>query len=140
MKDNSRVEIRPASPDEMKSFYYGVRIQEVSDVYGAFVDGECIGMSGIMRDPAYFGTLWEEEGRMIGFLDIRANHPGLGVRAVRAIRSYLCTRNHAIYVQCDTNTVPQAERLLRLLGFSPTEEMETDMRNKKSVRVWKWQN
>lgn len=135
----SSVEIRPISYEEMKAFYNGIRAREVSEIFGAFIDGECVGVSGVMRDPAYFGTLFEKEGRIIGFLDIKADLKGFGPRAVRAIRTYLRAQPHDIYVQCDAAAYLTAPRLLRLLGFSPTGNTETNMQTKQSIEVWKWQ-
>ncbi len=136
---SGKVEIRPATPTEIKEFYHGIRVQEIVDAFGAFADDECLGIGGTIRDPSYFGTLWEEDGRMIGFLDVRKKTKNLGIQAIMAMRKYLRSRPYDTYVQCDSNTVAQAERLLRLLGFAPTEEEEIDMRNKQAVRVWKWQ-
>jgi hypothetical protein len=132
--------IRMASPDEMKSFYGGIRIQEVRDLLGAFIGERCIGMAGVMRDPSYFGTIFEEDGSMIGFLDIKDHNHASGAKIIRAIRSYLKSHKETIHVQCDEVNFQNAGRLLKILGFIELNETETDVRNKKRLKVWRWQH
>ena len=132
------MEIRQATPEEIEAFYPKNPMFPI-EAHGAFVDGKPIAMAGILREPLYYGTLVEDLGGLIGFLDVREKTDGLGANAIRAIRRWLRDRNETITVQCDDG-FPGAERLLRLLGFQPTEDKRADEREKgQRLRMWTWQ-
>ncbi len=133
------IEIRKATPEEIRDFY-GSRVHGLVDIFGAFDGESCIGMCGVMRDPRYIGSLFEEKGRLVGFLDMRETPQSFGPRAVKAILSYLRNQGKTIYVQCEDYRFPKASRLLGILGFEPTEEIWADFRNpSQKLRLWKWQ-
>lgn len=126
----------------MKKFYGGVLIRQIGDIFGAFLsDGTAIGMAGILREPTHFGTIFEDEGRWIGFLDVTDDLKRIGSRAIRTMRTYLKGQhNKEIIVLCDENNFPDAGRLLKIIGFVKTDASEVDPRSKKKVQVWKWQH
>lgn len=136
----SDVEIRKASVADIMEFYGGFRRPEIIEAYGAFLNGKPIGICGLMRDPKHFGSIIEDSGRIIGFLDASPELKSAGIKSVRAMLSFLKTVDHEIYVQSDANNFPQAEKLMRVLGFAPTDEKERDALNHDNMmRVWKWQ-
>lgn len=136
----SDVEIRQASVGEIKAFYGGIRIREVAEAYGAFVNGTPIAMGGIMIDPLKCNTIFNESARLIGFFDVKSKEFSIGAKAVLAIRNNMRRIGREIFVQCDKETHETAERLLSILGFTRTEEMECDSRSpKKQLRIWRWQ-
>lgn len=136
----NNIEIRQASADEVKAFYGGIRIREVIEAYGAFIDGTPVFMGGIMIDPLKCNTIFNESARLIGFFDVKSNEFSLGARSVLAIRNHMRRIGREIFVQCDEGSHKTAERLLSILGFFPTEEIERDSRSpQKQMRVWRWQ-
>jgi RimJ/RimL family protein N-acetyltransferase len=138
---SSDIEIRQASIDEMKEFYGGYYVPDVIEVYGAFVNGKPIGVCGIRRDPDYFGTLFENDGRIIGFFDAKEDLKAAGLRAVLAMVAFLKKNKRTVYVQADTNNHKTASKLLKTLGFVETDETEKDARNPDNImRLWKWQD
>jgi len=138
MKAQDRVEIRVASRNEMKDFLGGIQLHQVIDVFGAFVNGVPVGLAGVLRDPVYFGTIFEEEGRLIGFLDASEELRAVGAKVVRAAKTYLKSQKKEIFVMCDNHNYPDAGRLLNVIGFVETDGTETNSINHKKMRVWVW--
>lgn len=131
------MEIRRATPEEEAAFLGHVD-DAIRDLFGGFVDGKPVAMSGVMRDPRYHGSIFEEEGRWIGFLSVAPEVPPLGAKAVRAMRAYLRTQHEDIIVMQD-HGFPTAEKLLKVLGFIPTDKYEADFRQpSKKLRIWQW--
>lgn len=95
-------------------------------------------MGGLVKQRSHFGTIFEDEARHIGFLDVRGDLGKHGRKTVLALRSQLRARGHEVYVQCDSASFPSATRLLKLLGFSPTGETEVNMATRELIEVWKW--
>jgi hypothetical protein len=58
---------------------------------------------------------------------------------VKQMRKHLREMTEDVYVQCDNVRFEHAPRLLQILGFKPTDEHRIDQRNRKPLRVWKWQ-
>lgn len=135
----SDYEIRPASNEEIKSFYNGIRVREIQEAFGLFRENQCIAVSGTLVDPSHFGTIFENEGRIIGFLDTREKISDIAIHVVRMMRRHLLALGREVYVQCDVERHPQAPRLMTLLGFVPTGEMQTNMETRRPIEVWKWQ-
>lgn len=135
----SDTSVRLASDREIKEFYHGIRLREIQTAYGLFSGSECLAMAGIVKQRSHFGTIFEDEARQIGFLDVRKDLGKNGPKAVLAMRSHLRSRGHEVYVQCDSASFPSATRLLKLLGFSPTGETEVNMQTRELIEVWKWQ-
>jgi hypothetical protein len=108
--------LRPATIGDFSLFY--------TDVSGAWVievDGVIYAIGGMMRRP---------DGRVWAWIDTR---PGVNpVQFVKAAKAALRSSSETVYVPCESNKFPTAEKLLRLLGFTPTEETHNDM------RVWAW--
>lgn len=130
--------IRPATAEDELAFF-GRHDPAVRDLRCAVVDGEIVAMSGLMRDPSYYGSLFEDEGRWIGFLTLKPGAAPLGWPAVVAIRQFLRTQTETIIVQHD-DLEPKAERLLKVLGFQPTDEFKPHFLEKtRKLRTWAWQ-
>jgi hypothetical protein len=111
--------IRPATAADIAAFYGAVQSLHVAMVAGR---------------PVALGGFVEEEGRLWVFLDVRDGAAAHGASIVRALRRELRQANRTVFAPCNAGRFPRAERLLRLLGFEPTEETRHDM------RVWTWQN
>ena len=139
MNADSEVITRKLSPDELKKFYHGIRVQEVEEVFGYFIGEKCIGVAGVMCDPGYFGTIFEDDGSRYGFVDVRETGKIIARRVIHEMRQYLRERNKTLYVQCDDVNYPDAWKLLKVLGFIKTDKTEMDMRTKQHLGVWKWQ-
>lgn len=134
----SGVIIRPASRQEISAFYPKSPITPL-DAEVAIVDGEPIAMGGVVREPLAAGTLLEDDAPLIAFLDVRKQTGPLGVKAVLAMRRGLKRHGVKVLVQCDADH-PTAERLLRLLGFKPTDKLRADARERgHKLRIWQWQ-
>ncbi len=130
--------IREPTPEEERAFF-GTNDPSIRDLRCAEVAGQVVAMCGVMRDPRYYGSIFEEDGRWIGFLELAPGAAPLGAMAVVAMRHFLKTQAEPIIVQWD-DALPQAEKLLRVLGFSPTEECIADFRNPtRKLRIWLWQ-
>lgn len=135
-----RHEFREITMEELRSFFGGVAYPGVEHVSGAFVDGKMVAVCGILCDPIYYGTMFEENGRRIGFIDATEDVKKLGYKAILAVRDYLKKVDRDLYVQCDEHNYSTAPKLLRVLGFIETDEFEKDARNtNRTVRIWKWQ-
>lgn len=130
-------EIRLATPDDIRAFFEIRALPKIIDVYGLFADGEMVAVSGIAPDQNYVGSWIDEEAPIVGFIDISRAPPDLGVKILRSIRRYLKTKNYPIYAQQDVSE-PKSERILRCLGFEPTDETLGDKREAgEPLRMWK---
>lgn len=130
--------IREPTPEEERAFF-GANDPAIRDLRCAVVGGQVVAMSGVIRDPRYYGTIFEEDGRWVGFLQLAPDSAPLGVNAVIAMRRYLESQTEPLIVQWD-DAYPTAEKLLRVLGFTPTDEFLPDIRNPpRKLRVWSWQ-
>lgn len=132
------MEIRRPTADELRAFYgyadFGFR-----DVFCGVVDGRIVAVSGTVPDPRYEGTIFEDDYPFVGFLELAPGvTEGLGPQAVRAIRRYLRAQTQPIIVQHDDG-YPKAERLLRVLGLTPTDDFRIDLRANRPLRIWIWQ-
>jgi hypothetical protein len=129
--------VRAADAGDIKA-YFGFRPQGMRVVWGAFCEGRPIGICGIIRDPAYYGSLLEDDGRWIAVLDIDQVPPAFGLQVVLDIKRYLANFSDPLWAYCDT-TYPTAEKLLHILGFRPTSEICANWRKPtQKVRVWQW--
>lgn len=103
-------------------------------------DNRCIAAAGVMRDPRFYQSMFEEDGAWIGFLQLAPGASPIGAHAVVAMRHWL--KNHAdmpIQVQHE-GFQPKAERLLTILGFKPTDKYQADFRKpSRKLRIWIWQ-
>lgn len=133
------MEIRPATAEDEREFF-AHNDSAIRDLFAGVVDGKVIAMAGVIRDPRFHGSMFEEMGRWIGFLQLADGVPPLGARAVHVMRSYLKQQTEDIIVQCE-DSFPKSERLLRLLGFKPTEELMPVFRQPgRKLRVWIWRH
>ena len=104
--------LRPATIGDFSQFY-----MDISDAWVIEADGVIHAFGGMMRRP---------DGRIWAWIDTR---PGVRpVQFVKAVRAALRSCGETVYVPCESNKFPTAEKLLRLLGFTPTEETHNDMR------------
>lgn len=116
-----RIEVGHPRPDEMAEFYH-----ERLNPYMLKVDGRGIAVGGFATDAG---------GRVWAWLDTRPDRmEGHGRAIVRAIRRQLEAAGATVYVQCDSAKFATAERLLRLLGFEPTDGV---LENRE---IWIWRN
>lgn len=78
-------------------------------------NGERIGMGGISWNAV--------DERWWGYLTMKGkpNHDG-AMRIIREMQNGLRAIPHDVYVICDEKNYLSAPRLLRILGFEPTEE------------------
>lgn len=132
------MQIRAATAEEEKAFF-GRNDPSIRDLRCAVIDGCVVAMSGLMRDPHYYGSVFEEDGRWFGFLSLADGAPALGWPAVVAMRQFLKSQTEPVVVQHD-DTQPKAERLLTVLGFVKTDQSLPDFRDpKRKLRIWEWQ-
>lgn len=132
--------IREPTPEEERAFF-GTNDPAIRDLRCAVIGGQVAAMCGVIRDPRFYGSIFEEDGRWVGFLQLAPDAAPLGAMAVVAMRHYLKTQTEPIIVQWD-DAYPTAEKLLRVLGFTPTNEFLPDFTNPNSprkLRVWQWQ-
>ena len=131
-------EVRVPTLDELRMFYEFRLIPDMEEVRGLFVRGRMIGISGILPDPHCTGSLLEDEARTIGFFDVIPGQEDLiGLDMVRRIRGWLKENNRTVWVQHDDKH-PKAEKLLRVLGFEPTDEVRGDLQNSgRQLRMWR---
>jgi len=111
--------IRPATAADV-ALFYGTS----HDVQVAVVDGR----------PVAIGGLVEEDGRLWAFFNVRDGADAHSVRIVRLLHRGLSRTaevRDTVFVACDAAQFPQAPRLLRLLGFTPTSE------TRNGLKVWK---
>lgn len=133
------MEIRPATPEEEREFF-AHNDPCIRDLVAGLIDGVVVAMAGVIRDPRYHGSIFEEDGRWIGFLSLAPGAQPLGMRPVLVMRQYLKAQTEDIVVMCD-ETKPKAERLLTILGFKPTDELQADFRQpSRKLRIWAWQS
>lgn len=71
------------------------------------------------------GGFRRDKGRLWGFLDV-FSEVGSGLSVVRAAKRIVEKVKEPIYAMCD-HELESAPRLLRLLGFSPTDESRCGM-------------
>lgn len=134
------IEMKKPSKEDIKSFYSGIVYPGIIDSMAAYIDGKVVGIAGTILDPTYDGTLLDYKARVIGFIDANPEAKCLGVNAILAIREFIRSKGRELYVQCDANNYPDAPRLLTVLGFKMTDEVQRDSRNSnKLMQVWKWQ-
>lgn len=120
-------EIRSASRDDIEA-YLGELADQVDEADIALAGDKAIGMGGFAR----------KHGRLWVFLDVEPAARRFGFRIVRALLRRLHDRNETVFIQCDGD---YAIRFLKLLGFEPTDETITDMRNgTTNLRIWQWRN
>lgn len=130
--------IRAATPDEEISFL-GHRDPCIRELRCAIVDGEVVAMSGVMRDPRYHGSIFEEDGEWIGFFSVAPGARLIGWAVVAAMRQFLKEQTEPVIVQWD-DQFPTAERLLLALGFQRTDRIIADFRQpSRKLRIWIWQ-
>jgi hypothetical protein len=130
--------IREPTPEEEMRFF-GHRDPCIRDLRCAVANGRVVAMSGVMRDPQYHGTIFEEDGRWIGFLTVAPDARLAGWTVIAAMRRFLKEQTEPIVVQMD-DAYPQAPRLLAVLGFRPTDEILADFRNpSRKLRIYQWQ-
>ena len=126
----NKLEIRPASTEEAETFL-GEFLCHWEEVEAAIVDSEIVGMGGFARLHDHHDRLW-------AFLNVMPGARMNGFRIARRLMRKLHDRNETVFIQCDGD---YATRLLRLLGFEPTDEVIADMRDEANfLRVWKWQS
>jgi hypothetical protein len=131
------MDIRDATPEEERAFF-GHNDPCMRELKAGVEDGKVIAMSGVMRDPRYHGSIFEEDGRWIGFLQLAPDVPPLGFQPVLAMRHWLKSQREEIIVQCD-DALPKAEKLLGVLGFTRTDEVMADFRRPGvKLRIWTW--
>jgi hypothetical protein len=119
--------VRPATRAEIEAYHDDLSCH-VEDAGVALYNGEIIAMGGFAR----------KHDRIWVTLDLEDSARRFGLRLVRAMQRGLRARGETVFIQCDGD---HAERLLRILGFVPTDEAITDMRDGKTfLRIWKWQN
>ncbi len=107
--------VRPATSDDFARFY-----ADVSDAYVIESDGSIHAFGGMIR---------RGDGRLWAWIDTRAGvRP---VQLVKVVRRALARSKEAVFVPCESQRFPTAERLLHVLGFVPTEETHNEM------RVWR---
>lgn len=83
-------------------------------------DGEILAIGGVL----------ERKGRIWAFVDVKeALGPRAGLIVMRALLRHLRTIAEPVYIACDEG-FETAPRLLKALGFRPTEEMHFN------ERVW----
>lgn len=104
--------LRPAVPDDFLA-YYGETIEATA----LEIDGEVVAICAVMR----------RDERLWATLDIRGGHT---LSIVRAIQDGL-KRHSPVYVECQS-AFPTAERLLRIIGFTPTDE------RRRGMGVWRY--
>lgn len=123
----SDLQIRPAGRDEIAGFL-GECAGHAEEADAAVLDGEIIAMGGFSS----------KDGRRFVFLNFTAEARRFGYRIARAMLRKLHEKNQTVFIQCDGD---YAEKFLRFLGFTPTDELMTDMRDGTTqLRVWAWQS
>lgn len=132
--------IRPATElDQLR--FYGLVDTSLRELRCAEVDGKVVAMCGLIRNPLFADSIFEEDGGWIGFLELAPGAEPLGWPAVVAMRQFLKTCREKITFQHDSQH-PKAERLLTVLGLRPTGKVITDFSDptrKNKLRIWEWQ-
>ena len=117
-----------------KEHEYIAFFQTIEGHLAAFDDnGAPIAMVTATRDP---------DGRLWAWLKVREEAKTRGFAIARELLRGLHQKNETVYVACDTIGFPAAERLLRFLGFEPTEFNSTGIMPgaNTAMRVWAWQS
>lgn len=106
--------IRPARIEDFRA-YYGEAIEQVA----LEINGRTLAIGVVLR----------HEGRLWGTLDTR---PGVNVMAmIRAVQAAILRQGEPVFVECQSHKHATAERLLKAIGFAPTDEWRNGM------RVWR---
>lgn len=80
------------------------------------------------------GGMFPRDGRLWAFFDVLANVTSReAIEIVRGVRRVVREAKAPVYVLCDDENYATAPRLLKVLGFEPTEEISNNS------RVWKCQ-
>lgn len=123
------LDIRVPQEHEYIAFY-----QRIEGHLAAFdAAGKPIAMVMATRDA---------DGRLWAWFQVREEARSRGVAIARALLRGLHLQNETVYVACNTEGYPAAERLLRFLGFVPTEFNSTGIMPgaNTAMRVWQWQS
>lgn len=108
--------VQKARPED----YIALFKETVSGMWVVYHGGERVGMGGIHY--SYFDNRWW------GFLAMKKSVDAEGgLHLIRRMRSGLEFVTDDIYVLCDKKNHPSAPRLLRALGFEPTDETNFDL-------------
>jgi hypothetical protein len=135
-----KIEFRPITRDEARKYNGGILYPQITEVHGAFIDGNMVAMSGTLLDPVRYGTLFDDECHTIGFIDASEKARALGFRAVLAVRDRMRSMTVPMQVQCDEYRFPTAPKLLKALGFTETDRWERDaLEPTRKLRIWKWE-
>lgn len=94
--------------------------------------GEAVEQRALEIDGAVYaiGLVRRHERRLWGTLDTRPGVNALGM--IRAIRNIIREYGEPVYVECQSYKHATAERLLKAIGFAPTDEWRNGM------RVWRY--
>lgn len=109
------VSIRRATVADYMAFFHG----ELPS-WTAVHNGEVVAMGGFV----------ERSNRCFAYFNVKQGgvSPAVGATVFRAVLRHLRAVKGSVYVTCDALEFPGAERLLRVLGFKPTEEWDNNMR------------
>jgi hypothetical protein len=123
----SEFRIRAATPDEIAEFQsqYDHDAPTVLEMDLAERGQEILAMGGFAS----------KHGRVWAVLTVMDGAERYGVRLVRRVLQRLRAHGETVYVQCDGD---YAERLLKLLGFMPTNEVTVDADGQTQLRIWQW--
>ena len=132
-------ECREPTEHELKLFLEFLIVPRIEWAKAIFADGEMVALAGILPDPAYSGSILEDEARTIAFFESRRElKPDARLDIVRRLRGALREMGRTVYIQHDSE-LPNSEKFLRVLGFEPTNEIKRDLRNTgKMLRIWQW--
>jgi hypothetical protein len=123
----SNFTIRRADRRDIEAYFDDLS-DHVEEADIALAGDEVVGMGGFSR----------KHGRLWVFLNVEPSARRFGFRIARALMRRLRARNETVFIQCDGD---YAARFLKLLGFKPTDEMITDMRDgTTNLRIWQWRN
>jgi hypothetical protein len=124
---NEGFSIRRATRGEIEAFLDDCA-EHADEADAAVLNGRIIAMGG-------FST---KGSRRFVFLNFTGEARRYGYRITRALLRRLRARGETVFIQCDGD---YADRFLRFLGFTPTDEMMTDMRDGiTQLRVYQWQS
>jgi len=134
------VEFRLATTAEVKSFCNTVP-NGIREAWGAFdtSNGDImLGVAIVLRDPLYVGSPFEDEADWYAIFELRSQSPGLGLRIILGFADHLKRFDgEPLYVWHD-HRFPTAERLLRILGFQPTDQFRSYWeKGSPKMRIWK---
>jgi hypothetical protein len=131
-------DFRRASEQELKLFWETAVIPNVEDAYVCLADGKPVAVAGVIVDPDYAGSWMDDGAKPMAFMDIGTDFPKhLGFDAVRRMRDVLKKMDRDVFVQHD-HKFPTAEKLLKAIGFRPTNEWRRDMQNTgRHLQIWR---